>query len=228
MWLIHRWSFRAIFLIAFLLLFSSEFSAFLPFIAIVATAIGFALRDVVYSFIGWFMIGASDGYQEGDIIQVDDLQGRVFRITPLLTTLEEHGIQGVTGKMVSFPNKIIFEKTIKNFSRAQGFTFISIDFILTHESNIDRAREILMDIIGQQDLTLYYNSRSILNKLRYTYGYDDADLHPRVDVVIDTKGIILRAKVFVHVENIVDMRSKISEEFCKKIQPEKDVILQKG
>jgi len=60
MWFVHRWSFRAIFLIAFLVLFSSEFSAFLPFIAIMATAIGFALRDVVYSFIGWFMIGASD------------------------------------------------------------------------------------------------------------------------------------------------------------------------
>lgn len=228
MWFIHRWSFRAIFLIAFLVLFSSEFSAFLPFIAIVATAIGFALRDVVYSFIGWFMIGSSDGYQEGDIIQVEDFQGKVFRITPLLTTLEEHGIQGVTGKMVSFPNKIIFDKTIKNFSRAHGFTFISIDFILTHESNIDRAREILMDIIGQQDLTLYYNSRSVLNKLRYTYGYNDADLHPRVDVVVETQGIILRAKVFVHVENIINMRSEISEEFCKKIQLEKDVVLQKG
>lgn len=74
MWFIHRWSFRALFLIAFLVLFSSEFSAFLPFIAIMATAIGFALRDVVYSFIGWFMIGANDGYEEGDIIQIDTFQ----------------------------------------------------------------------------------------------------------------------------------------------------------
>jgi len=64
-----------------------------------------------------------------------------------LTTLEEHGEQGVTGKMVSFPNKIIFDKTIRNLSRAHGFTFISLDFILTHQSNIDRAREVLMGII---------------------------------------------------------------------------------
>jgi len=228
MWFIHRWSFRGIFLIAFLILFSSEFSAFLPFIAIMATAIGFALRDVVYSFIGWFMIGASDGYEEWDIIQVDDLQGKVFKITPLLTTLEEHGSQWVTGKMVSFPNKIIFEKTIKNFSRAHGFTFISLDFILTHESNIDRAREVLMGIIWQQDLTLYYNSRSVLNKLRYTYGYDDADLHPRIDVIVDPKGVIIRAKVFAHIEDVFDMRTKISESFCKKIQAEDTVKLQKA
>lgn len=228
MWFIHRWSFRGIFLIAFLVLFSSEFSAFLPFIAIMATAIGFALRDVVYSFIGWFMIGASDGYQEWDIIQVEDLQGKVFKITPLLTTLEEHGEQWVTGKMVSFPNKIIFDKTIKNYSRAHGFTFVSLDFIMTHESNIDRAREVLMGIIWQQDLTLYYRSRSVINKLRYTYGYNDADLHPRIDVIIDPKGVILRAKVFAHIEDVFDMRTKISESFCKKIQAEDTVKLQKG
>jgi small-conductance mechanosensitive channel len=53
----------------------------------------------------------------------------------------------VTGKMVSFPNKIIFDKTIKNYSRAHGFTFVSLDFIVTHESDIDRAREVLMGII---------------------------------------------------------------------------------
>lgn len=40
---------------------------------------------------------------------------------------------------------------------------------MTHDSNIDRAREVLMSVIGQQDLTLYYNSRSVINKLRYTY-----------------------------------------------------------
>jgi small-conductance mechanosensitive channel len=130
--------------------------------------------------------------------------------------------------MVSFPNKIIFDKTIKNFSRAHGFTFISLDFILTHESDIDRAREVLMWIIGRQDLTLYYNSRSVLNKLRYTYGYNEADLHPRIDVIIETKGIILRAKVFAHVEDILDMRTKISEAFCRKIQLEKNVMFQKG
>jgi small-conductance mechanosensitive channel len=228
MWFIHRWAFRAIFLIAFLILFSAEFGAFLPFIAIMATAIGFALRDVVYSFIGWFMIGASDGYQEGDIIQVEGYTGKVFRITPLLTTLAEHGIQGVTGKMVSFPNKIIFDKSIKNFSRSHGFTFISLDFLLTHTSDIDHARNILMEILGQQDLTLYYNSRSVLNKLRYTYGYNEDDLHPRIDVIVDAKGIILRAKVFSHVETMYTLQTKISEEFCKRIFSEPSVELQKG
>jgi len=129
--------------------------------------------------------------------------------------------------MVSFPNKIIFDKTIKNFSRAHGFTFISLDFLLTHTSDIDHARNILMEILGQQDLTLYYNSRSVLNKLRYTYGYSDADLHPRIDVVVDNKGVILRAKVFTHIETMHTMQTKISEEFCKRIMTDDIIALQK-
>ncbi len=130
--------------------------------------------------------------------------------------------------MVSFPNKVIFDKTVKNLSRSHGYTFMSVDFIITHESNIDHAREVLMSIIGQQDLTLYYNSRRVLNKLRYTYGYDESDLHPRIDVIVEPKGIILRAKIFVHVEEMYTMRTRISEEFCRKIQKEKDVVFQRG
>ena len=130
--------------------------------------------------------------------------------------------------MVSFPNKVIFDKTITNFSRAHGFTLISLDFLLTHTSDIDRAREVMMDVIGQDDLTLYYNSRSVINKLRYSYGYSEEDLHPRIDVIIEQKGIILRAKIFTHVENILDIQTKISEDFCKKVQTEKNVELQKG
>jgi len=130
--------------------------------------------------------------------------------------------------MVSFPNKIIFDKTITNLSRAHGFTLISLDFLLTHTTDIDRAREVLMDVIGQDDLQLYYNSRSVVNKLRYSYGYSEEDIHPRIDVIIEPKGIMLRAKVFTHVDNILDIQTKISEDFCKKIQTEEKVELQKG
>lgn len=130
--------------------------------------------------------------------------------------------------MLSFPNKIIFDKTIKNFSRSRGFTFISLDFLLTHTSDISHARNVLMKILGQQNLTLYYNSRNILNKLRYTYGYSEVDLHPRIDIVVDPKGIILRAKVFTHVDTIYTVQTKISEEFCKKITSDKSIVLQKA
>lgn len=89
----HRWIFNILFVGAFLVIFSAEFVSFLPFIAIVGTGVGLALKDAIYSFIGWFAVGSSSGYQEGDFIEFETTIGRVFRITPLLTTIEEYGTQ---------------------------------------------------------------------------------------------------------------------------------------
>lgn len=91
--LTHRWLFHILFIGAILMIFSAEFMSFLPFLAILSTAVGFALRDVVSSFIGWFVIGANSGYQEGDLVEFDSIVGRVSSVTPLLTTIEEYGPQ---------------------------------------------------------------------------------------------------------------------------------------
>lgn len=91
--LAHRWLFHILFIGAILMIFSAEFMSFLPFLAILSTAVGFALRDVVSSFIGWFVIGADSGYQEGDLVEFDNIIGRVSSVTPLLTTIEEYGPQ---------------------------------------------------------------------------------------------------------------------------------------
>lgn len=62
--LFHRWIFNIVLIGAFFLIFASQFLSFLPFVAILGTAVGLALRDVIYSFIGWFAVGSNSGYQE--------------------------------------------------------------------------------------------------------------------------------------------------------------------
>lgn len=221
--LAHRWMFNVLFIWAFLVIFSAEFISFLPFIAIVGTAVGLALRDAIYSFIGWFAVGSSSGYQEDDFIEFDTTIGRVFRITPLLTTIEEYGSQGFTGKIVSFPNKTIFEKNIKNWSRGSDFSLMSIDFLLTHESDIHRAKELLMSVVGSEELALYYSSRRELKTLKNTYGYTDDDLKPQIHVVTEPRGIVLRVRILVHVKDRLSEQSRIMEKFSTLVQKEKNV-----
>lgn len=72
--------------------FFAELLSFLPFLAILGTAIGFALRDIISSFIAWFLIGNKDSvYKIGDVIEVegDNVFGRVFKISPVVTTIQE-------------------------------------------------------------------------------------------------------------------------------------------
>jgi hypothetical protein len=219
----HRWIFNILFVGAFLVIFSAEFISFLPFIAIVGTAVGLALRDAIYSFIGWFVVGSSSGYQENDFIEFESTIGRVFRITPLLTTIEEYGPQGFTGKIVSFPNKTIFEKNIKNWSRGSDFSLMSIDFLLTHESDIQRAKELLMGVVWSEELSLYYSSRRELRILKNTYGYTDEDLKPQIHVVTEPRGVVLRVRILVHVKDRLSEQSRIMESFSTLVQKEKNV-----
>jgi hypothetical protein len=180
--MVHRWVFTILFIITFLVLFVSEFVSLLPFIAIIGTGVGLALRDVIYSFIAWFVVGSDSGYQEGEIIETENLLGKVFTISPLLTTVEEYGTQGVTGKLVSFPNKSIFEKNIKNWSRTGGYVMIHFEFLLTYDSDVEKARNILMQIIGARDLAPYYHAKREIEALKNMYGYLEHDLHPQINI----------------------------------------------
>lgn len=221
--MVHKWIFGILFVATFLVLFLAEFVSLLPFLAIIGTAIGLALRDVIYSFIAWFAVGSNSGYQEWEIIEIDSTIGKVYSITPLLTTISEIGQQGVTCKMISFPNKTIFEKNIKNWSRWDGFVMITFEFILSHESDVVRARELLMEVIGEKDLWVYYHERREIARLKSTFGYSDNDIRPQINVSNDPRGIILRAKVLVHFDKRVSEQSRISEEFSIRVQQEKNI-----
>lgn len=221
--MVHKWVFGILFVATFLVLFLAEFVSLLPFLAIIGTAIGLALRDVIYSFIAWFAVWSSSGYQEWDIIEVDSTVGKVYSITPLLTTVGEIGSQGVTCKMISFPNKTIFEKNIKNWSRGDGFVMITFEFILSHESDVVRARELLMEIIGVKDLWVYYHERKDIERLKSIFGYSDNDIHPQINIANDPRWVMLRAKVLVHFHKRIAEQSRISEEFVMRVQKEKNI-----
>ena len=224
---IHKWFFYILFFAVFLMIFSAEFISFLPFIAILTTAVGFSLREVVSSFIGWFVIEADSGYQPGDLIELDTMTGRVKSITPLLTTIEEYWVQGFTGKIISFPNKTIFEKSIKNWSHGSDFLMISNDFLLSYDSDIATAKELLMEVVWYNALPQYYKSRKEINLFKFIYNFTDEDLKPQIHVLTDNKWITLRVRNLVHMKDRFAEQSRIVETFISRVQKEKKVSMAK-
>lgn len=64
---------------------------------------------------------------------------------------------------------------------------ISFEFILSHESDIAHARELLMEVIGEKDLAAYYHERREISKLKSTFGYSDNDIRPQINVSNDPR-----------------------------------------
>ncbi len=227
LFLIHKWLFYILFFATLLMIFSVEFISFLPFLAILTTAIGFSLREVISSFIWWFVIEADSWYKVGDLIELDIMTGRVKSVTPLLTNIEEYGLQGFTGKIISFPNKTIFEKSIKNWSHGSDFLMISNDFLLTYESDINAAKELLMEVVGYNALPQYYTSRREINLFKTIYNFTDDDLKTQIHVLTDNKGIILRVRSLVHMRDRFSEQSRIVETFISRVQKEKHIAMWK-
>lgn len=218
---IVRWIKNILLFSVIIFFFFSEFLTILPFLAILWTALWFALRDVISSFIAWFVIGLKDGiYGVGDVIEMENenVFGRVIKITPLITVIQELGLSWPNGMYRSFPNKKIFESSIKNIWKQKGWIFISTDFLMETKSDIELAKKILIEVMNgvsiQEKFSQPLSQKSFLKKFWHT----EESLKPQVFLEIRPQWVLLRGKVPVMWGERHMMRTEIIERFAKKTQ----------
>ncbi|MBU1152139.1 mechanosensitive ion channel [Patescibacteria group bacterium] len=201
----------------------SQFVMLLPFLALLGTGLAFAVRDVILSFLAWFFIGTQGRFKQNDLIEIGDARGRVLDINLIHTTLKETGERGSTGRIITFPNKKIFEETVRNFSAMYQFTWVILDFYLTRESNIQKAKNLMLETI--QELTVedleevQKNLPSLTNKFNFT----DEEAKSHVYVELTEKGIAVKIKFLCRLSQRHILRSKISETIIEKISREEDI-----
>ncbi len=223
---IVKWTKNTLIFSVIVFFFFSEFLTILPFLAILGTALWFALRDVISSFIAWFIIGLKDGiYGVGDVIEIEEenVFWRIIKITPLITQIQELGLSGPNGMYRSFPNKKIFERSIKNIWKQKWWIFISTDFLLEAKSDVILAKKILlesMNAVAMQDkFTQATAHKTFLKK----FGHADEALKPQVFLEIRPQWILLRWKIPVMWWERHMMRTEVVERFVDKIRKTKGV-----
>jgi len=222
---LSRIVFNSIIAIFILVAVFSQLVSLIPLLAILGTALAFALRDIISSFIAWFLIGSSEGYKVGDLIQVDDLRGRVIEIHPFLTVVRQTGLRGDSGKISSFPNKKIFESSIQNFSKMYRFTFVMIDFLIEQKSNIEEAREIFLHVMREENKNDCEEAEKNIPNLQSKFGITREQIDPQIFIEPDPKGILLRGKFFCRLENRHKNRTAITKKFLEEVQQREDISL---
>ena len=81
----------ALTLFAAVIIFSDQLTNLTVIIGALSVGIGFALRELFQSLIGWMMISFGGLYKPGERIQVGSIMGDVIDIGPLTTTVMECG-----------------------------------------------------------------------------------------------------------------------------------------
>ncbi len=211
-------------ILAILLVFFSQLIQVLPYFAIFATALAFAMRDIILSIIAWIIIGTKDGYKIGHYLHIGNLWGTVVEVNPFNTIVRQGGMSGQTGRLLTFPNKMIFEAFLENWSKLFNLTFLKWDFFLEQGSDIERAETILLKILANEQAK-FYEAVTRKKTQFIKKGLSEEDLHPRIFWEIQANGILLRGKLLVNFDDFFRVRSAVTREFIIQINKEKNIHL---
>jgi hypothetical protein len=103
--------------------FVTEISTFATFAGLITAGIAVAMQSVLVSLVGYFFLIGKYGIRVGDRVQIGSVVGEVMDLGLVRMHLIEYhgqGPLGPTGRVVAFPNLIVFQATGGLFKETPG------------------------------------------------------------------------------------------------------------
>lgn len=119
-------------------------------LAIVAGAlslgIGFGLQNIVSNFVSGLILLAERPFKEGDWVETDSVSGFVKKVSVRATEIETFQRQTMI-----VPNSELINSTVGNWTHRNRLARVEILVGVAYDSDPVRVRELLFDIVGQND-----------------------------------------------------------------------------
>ena len=127
------------------------FKQFGAFLGLFTAGLAIALKDPLTNLAGWFFIVIRQPFSVGDRVQIGKHSGDVIDIRMFQFTILEIGnwvdADQSTGRIIHLPNAKVFQQSQANFSAGFNYIWNEIPVLITFESNWEKARALLEDII---------------------------------------------------------------------------------
>lgn len=171
------------------------FRTIATFLGLVAAGLVLALREPMLNIAGWAYIIWKRPFRIGDRIQVGDAVGDVIDVRLFQFTLNE--LQGwvqadqATGRVLNIPNLKVFTEPQANYHFGFPFVWEELRVRITFESNWQKAKLILHEIMQRHAEQLTEAARTQIKRQsqRHLIFYDD--LKPRLYTSVQENGIEL-------------------------------------
>lgn len=122
-------------------------------VGLVSAALVYVLQIPILNAIGWLYISSTKLYRIGDRVEINGKKGDVTDITIMHTFMREinNWLDGDihTGRLISIPNKEVFDSGTKNYTRSSTYIWDSVKVAVTYESNHEKAKKIIQDVIKE-------------------------------------------------------------------------------
>ncbi|PIF04711.1 MAG: mechanosensitive ion channel protein MscS [Draconibacterium sp.] len=128
------------------------FHKFGAFLGLLTAGLAIALKDPLANIAGWFFIMLRKPFVVGDRIQIGNHAGDIIDIRLFQFTILEIGnwvdADQSTGRIIHLPNSKVFMEPQANYSSGFNYIWNEIPVVITFESNWQKAKKILEDIIN--------------------------------------------------------------------------------
>src|SRR3989344_5135213 len=180
--------------ITFSLLFE-QIGSLITSIGLIGFGITLALQKPILNFVGWLTIVFGKAYKIGDIIHLTTINGQVYDITVMYTSLSEMNDEGEnTGKSISVPNEFILTTPITNYTKGTSFVWDELNLYLTFHSNWEKTLKIAYKTLNET-IKDYFKASKVPKSANTE--------KPIVRMYLTEKGINIKLRYFIdfHVAN---------------------------
>ena len=135
--------------------FANELGALATVMGLAAAGVAFALQNVIVSIAGYFYLSGRFGIRSGDRVQISGINGDVLEVGLFKLTMMELTADNTarlpTGRIVVFPNSVVFQPNGNFFKQAPGasFTWREVRLTLAPECDYRVAEKRLVDVVNE-------------------------------------------------------------------------------
>lgn len=181
------------------------------------------LQKPLFAVAAWIVITFNGVYRIGDRVEVGGIKGYVTDVRLTHTALREFGswMHGdtFTGRVVYLTNGAIFDSPVYNYTRDAPFLWDEIENLVTYESDIDAAREHMIEAARQVVGDYMAEAREV-----YRQQVDIRDLKkvmltdPEVRMTFADSGVRLFVLYYCPADARRRLQSRIVEDIWRRFQ----------
>ena len=188
----------SLFIFAFIIIVAvwlQEFRSVATFLGLLTAGLAVALKDPIVNLFAWIFILVRQPFHVGDRIQIGDHAGDIIDIRVFQLTLNEIGnwvdADQSTGRIIHIPNGKVFTETQANYTQGFSHLWNEIKVLVTFESNWEKAKSILEDIISKHTSQYTTSAKEKLIEASKKFMIFYNTLSPNIYTSVRDSGVLL-------------------------------------
>lgn len=222
----YHWRRNTTYTLAFIMIFVlgfiwiERFQSIGTFLGLLSAGIAIALKDLLANLAGWIFILVRKPFKLGDRIEMENYAGDVIDIHVFRFTILEMGnwveADQTTGRVVHIPNGKIFVNALANYHAGFNYIWNEIPVLVTFESNWQKAKEILTNVINAHAEKLSETMEKEIKEASKKFMIHYKHLTPIVYTKVKEFGVLLTIRYLCQIRNRRGSEEAIWEEILQQ------------